>query len=139
MVVAGHELYFYTRYDEEKHRNDMEIDFILSNHSKLKYKIFPIEMKSNDKYTIRSLIRFNESFHQRIEESYVIHPKSLSVKDVSTHCMALASSFSPRYLCPELKILFLWTKKNLILRSSPLISLPEVPVKSLYDIIQKFG
>lgn len=113
MVVAGHELYFYTRYDEEKHRNDMEIDFILSNHSKLKYKIFPIEMKSNDKYTIRSLIRFNESFHQRIEESYVIHPKSLSVKDVSTHCMALASSFSPRYFAPNLKFYSYGRKRTL--------------------------
>ncbi len=35
----------------EKHRNDVEIDFILSNQSKLKYKIFPIEVKSNDKYS----------------------------------------------------------------------------------------
>ena len=69
------------RYNEEKHRNDMEIDFILSNQSKLKYKIFPIEVKSNDKYTIRSLIKFKESFHQRIGECYVIHPKNLYVKE----------------------------------------------------------
>ena len=81
LVAAGHKLYFYTRYNEEKHRNDMEIDFILSNHSKLKYKIFPIEVKSNDKYTIRSLIKFKESFHQRIGECYVIHPKNLCVKE----------------------------------------------------------
>lgn len=81
LVAAGHKLYFYTRYNEEKHRNDMEIDFILSNHSKLKYRIFPIEVKSNDKYTIRSLTRFNETFHQRIGESYVIHPKNLNVKE----------------------------------------------------------
>lgn len=81
LVAAGHKLYFYTRYNEGKHRNDVEIDFILSNQSKLKYKIFPIEVKSSDKYTIRSLARFNESFHQRIGGSYVIHPKNLSVKE----------------------------------------------------------
>ena len=81
LVAAGHKLYFYTRYNQEKHRNDMEIDFILSNQSKLKYKIFPIEVKSNDKYTIRSLIKFKESFHQRIGECYVIHPKNLYVKE----------------------------------------------------------
>src|SRR5574344_1398372 len=80
LVAAGHKLYFYTRYNQEKHRNDVEIDFILSNQSKLKYKIFPIEVKSNDKYTIRSLIRFNEIFHQRIGECYVIHPKNLNIK-----------------------------------------------------------
>ena len=57
------------------------IDFILSNQSKLKYKIFPIEVKSNDKYTICSLIRFNESFYQRIGECYVIHPRNLCVKE----------------------------------------------------------
>ena len=66
----------------------MEIDFILSNHSKLKYKIFPIEVKSNDKYTIRSLTRFNETFHQRIGESSVIHPKNLHVKDVVVYLPA---------------------------------------------------
>lgn len=81
LVAAGYKLYFYTRYNQEKHRNDMEIDFILSNHSKLKYKIFPIEVKSNDKYSIRSLTRFNESFRQRIGGGYVIHPKNLSVKE----------------------------------------------------------
>ncbi|WP_291529566.1 ATP-binding protein [Bacteroides sp. UBA939] len=81
LVAAGHKLYFYTRYNEGKHRNDVEIDFILSNHSKLKYKIYPIEVKSNEKYTIRSLTRFNESFRQRIGECYVIHPKNLSIKE----------------------------------------------------------
>ena len=45
LVAAGHKLYFYTRYNQEKHRNDMEIDFILSNQSKLKYKIFPYRGK----------------------------------------------------------------------------------------------
>ncbi len=31
--------------------------------------------------TIRSLIKFKESFHQRIGECYVIHPKNLYVKE----------------------------------------------------------
>lgn len=81
LVAAGQKLYFYTRYNQEKHRNDMEIDFILSNHSKLKYKIFPIEVKSNYKFSIRSLTQFNESFRQRIGGSYVVHPKKLSVME----------------------------------------------------------
>lgn len=81
LVAAGHKLYFYTRYNREKRRNDIEIDFLLSNKSKLKYKIFPIEVKSSEKYTTRSLTRFGESFHTRIGISYVIHPKNLSLKD----------------------------------------------------------
>lgn len=81
LVAAGHKFYFYARYNDDKHRNEVEKDFILSNHSKLKYQIFPIEVKSNDKYTIRSLIRFNESFHERIVESSVTHPKNLCAKE----------------------------------------------------------
>lgn len=81
LVAAGHKLYFYTRYNEEKHRNDIEIDFIISNNSKLKYKIYPIEVKSKDRYTTTSLTRFAEKFGQRIGHSIVIHPKNLHIED----------------------------------------------------------
>lgn len=49
LVANGYKLYFYTHYSEEKHRNDIEIDFIISNNSKINYKIFPIEVKSGKK------------------------------------------------------------------------------------------
>ena len=45
LVANGHKLYFYTHYNADKHRNDIEIDFVISNNSKLKYKMFPIEVK----------------------------------------------------------------------------------------------
>lgn len=61
------------------------------HHSKLKYKIFPIGVKSNDKYTIRSFIRFNKNFHQRIGESYVIHPKNMNVKEGVVYLTAYMS------------------------------------------------
>lgn len=80
LVAAGHKLYFYVHYNERKHRNDIEIDFILSNNSKLKYKIYPIEVKSNNSYSTSSLNKFCEKYHPRIGESYVIHPKNLNVK-----------------------------------------------------------
>lgn len=80
LVAAGHKLFFYTRYNTEKHRNDIEIDFLISNASKLKYKIFPIEVKSKEKYSTTSLDRFSEIFHSRIGLSYVIHPKNLKVE-----------------------------------------------------------
>lgn len=80
LVAAGHKLFFYTRYNTEKHRNDIEIDFLISNASKLKYKIFPIEVKSKEKYSTTSLNRFCEIFHNRIGLNYVIHPKNLKVE-----------------------------------------------------------
>ena len=81
LTANGHKLYFYTHYNEEKHRNDMEIDFLLSNNSKLKYKMFPIEVKSGKRYTTKSLSRFKEVYGKRIGNCYIIHPKNLSVKD----------------------------------------------------------
>ncbi len=81
LTANGHKLYFYTHYNDEKHRNDIEIDFLLSNNSKLKYKIYPIEVKSGTKYTTTSLTRFKEKFRNRIGECYVIHPRNLIVKE----------------------------------------------------------
>lgn len=81
LVAAGHKLYFYNHYNREQNRNDVEIDFIFSNNSKLKYKIFPIEVKSTDRYNTTSLTRFQEKFSKRIGCSYVIHPRNLSVME----------------------------------------------------------
>ena len=79
LVANGHKLFFYTHYSEEKHRNDIEIDFIISNNSKTKLKLFPIEVKSGKKYTTTSLGAFLSKYHQRIGRAYIIHPKNLKV------------------------------------------------------------
>ena len=81
LTAGGHKLYFYTHYSEEKHRNDIEIDFLISNNSKLKYKIFPIEVKSGKRYRTTSLTRFREKYKNRIGEAYLIHPRNLTMKD----------------------------------------------------------
>lgn len=81
MVVAkGRRLFFYTRYSEEKHRNDIEIDFLLSNESKTNFRVFPIEVKSSKNYTTTSLDKFKDLFGKKIATGYVIHPKNLSVE-----------------------------------------------------------
>ena len=76
IVASGRRLYFYTRYNSEKHRNDIEIDFLLSNDSKTSFRIYPIEVKSSKNYTTISLEGFRTLFYGRIAESYIIHPKS---------------------------------------------------------------
>ena len=81
LTANGHRLFFYTQYNEEKKRNDIEIDFIISNNSKTKYKIYPIEVKSGMRYTTESLHRFREKFKNRIGGSYIVHPRNLIEKD----------------------------------------------------------
>ncbi len=80
LVANGYPLFFYTHYSEEKHRNDVEIDFIISNGSKIKPKIFPIEVKSGKRYTTKSLERFMDRFSERIGNGYIIHTKNLCTK-----------------------------------------------------------
>lgn len=81
LVSNGHRLFFYTHYDKEKKRNDVEIDFIISNNSKTRYRMFPIEVKSSSKYSMDSLNRFREKFKSRIGGCIVIHPRNLQEKD----------------------------------------------------------
>lgn len=81
LVCNGYRPFFYTHYNGEKHRNDMEIDFLISNKSKTKYKIYPIEVKSTEKYSINSLGKFMERFKGRIGQAYVIDTKNYRSKD----------------------------------------------------------
>lgn len=81
LTSNGHRLFFYTHYSEEKHRNDMEIDFIISNNSKTKYKMYPIEVKSGTNYSTASLLKFKEKYKSRIGRCYIIHPRNLIRKE----------------------------------------------------------
>lgn len=81
LVANGHRLFFYTHYNDEKRRNDIEIDFLISNNSKTKYKIYPIEVKSGTHYSTESLLRFQEKYRSRIGGCYIIHPRNLTIKD----------------------------------------------------------
>ena len=81
LASNGHRLFFYTQYNAEKRRNDIEIDFIIANNSKTKYKMYPIEVKSSAKYSFESLKRFKEKYKSRIGGCYIIHPRNLIEKD----------------------------------------------------------
>ncbi len=80
MIAAkGRKLYFYTKYDATKHRNDIEIDFLLSNESKTKFRVFPIEVKSGKNYSTTSLNKFKDIYQKKIAAQYIIHPKNLAI------------------------------------------------------------
>jgi predicted AAA+ superfamily ATPase len=81
LTSNGHKLFFYNHFNIEKHRNDCEVDFIISNNNKINYKISPIEVKSSNKYSTISIDKFISKFNNRITKSYVVHPNNLSIKD----------------------------------------------------------
>ena len=81
IVASGRKLYFYTRYNERKHRNDIEIDFLLSNERKTRFRVFPVEVKSSKNYTTTSFHAFNEAFSRRVGRSVIVHPKAYAADE----------------------------------------------------------
>ena len=77
IAAKGKKLYFYTRYSEEKHRNDIEIDFLLSNDSKTNYRVNPIEVKSSKNYSAVSIGKFMDIFKRKVDNPMIVHPKNL--------------------------------------------------------------
>ncbi len=94
IASTNRKLYFYSHYDAIMKKNDIEIDFMISNNSKTDLKVYPIEVKSSKNYTTVSYGRFKNRFGKRIAESYIIHPKQFS-KDESGYRV-------PPYLFPFL-------------------------------------
>ena len=66
LTALGRKLFFFTQYNSEKHRNDIEIDFLLSNESKTNFRIHPVEVKSSKNYTTTSLNSFKEKFGKKV-------------------------------------------------------------------------
>ena len=81
LAARGHKLFFYTHYNEAKHRNDIEVDFILSTTNSKGSKIIPIEVKSGKNYSTGSLDAFKMKYKSRVDLCYLIHPKNLLLKE----------------------------------------------------------
>lgn len=81
IVSKGKKLYFYTHYNEVLHRNDIKIDFMITNDSITNLKVYPIEVKSAKNYTTVSYDKFKAKFGKRISNSFIVHPKQLVVDE----------------------------------------------------------
>lgn len=77
----GHKLYFYSRTDTDNRKNDMEIDFLITEGK----KICPIEVKSNNYVSHSSLDKFHDKFSSKIGNSYILYSKDVIVKDEIIH------------------------------------------------------
>ncbi|MBP5356860.1 MAG: ATP-binding protein [Clostridia bacterium] len=93
LASNGYKLYFYTRYNEEKHRNDIEIDFLLTTGNKVSQKLIPLEVKSSKSYKAESMKKFIEKFSNRIDKAYIIHPKNLSIREDGIICIPAYMTF----------------------------------------------
>ena len=89
----GKELYFYHHYNTKKHRNDIEIDFIITNGSRINIKLYPIEVKPGIRYQTKSLEKFMKKYKKKIDKAYVIHSKNLMIKENGIICIPAYMTF----------------------------------------------
>lgn len=65
IVSRNKKLYFYSHYDSNLKKNDIEIDFMISNDSKTNIKVYPIEVKSSKNYTLFLIISLKSVLEKR--------------------------------------------------------------------------
>lgn len=69
----GHSLYYYTFKADPEGKNNYEVDFLISQGS----KIIPLEVKSSGYTTHKSLDEFSKKFSSRIKRPIILYPKDL--------------------------------------------------------------
>ena len=84
--TAGHPLYFYTCSSRENADDRMEIDFLIRKEAVTsRHNICPIEVKSSNRYSLRSLEKFNGKFGNYLGKSYVLHTGDLENNEDVTY------------------------------------------------------
>ena len=77
LSANNHNLYFYTHYNNIKHRYDMELEFLLENNDNSDKKLTPIKVTSLTRLSNLSLDRFNEAHQSIIKNSYLVYVGNL--------------------------------------------------------------
>jgi len=79
--ASGHRLFFYSRSDTNNRKNNMEIDFLITDGK----KICPVEVKSSAYRQHSSLDKFREKFSKKIGNSFILYTKDIMQKDGVIH------------------------------------------------------
>ena len=88
-AFSGRRLFFYSRYDIENSEARMEIDFLI----RIGDKISPVEVKSGNYRSHKSLDKFKNKFKNRIGDSFILYTKDLMEKDGILHLRLYMASF----------------------------------------------
>jgi predicted AAA+ superfamily ATPase len=86
---SGHKLFFYSSSDRNDSKNRMEIDFLIAED---KY-ISPIEVKSSEYKSHKSIDKFYLKYKERINNRYIIYTKDLKIEDKVIYLPVYMTSF----------------------------------------------
>ena len=73
----GKKLFYYEKRDENTHRTIIEIDFLTIQNR----KITPLEVKSGDNITLKSLKKFKETFKNTVNNGIVLYDGDIKIVD----------------------------------------------------------
>lgn len=77
--ASGHPLYFFSKYSEDA-ESRMKIDFLIRKNSLTsRHNILPIEVKSSQRYSTRSLDKFRNKYASCLGQSYILHTGDLKI------------------------------------------------------------
>ena len=95
LVMAGRQLFFFSKYDKSNASERMVVDFLIAKSKLGGHKnISPIEVKSSKNYATVSLDKFRRKYRPYIDTPYVLHTGDLSVMPEVTYL--------PLYMTPLL-------------------------------------
>lgn len=79
----GHKLRFYSHRNDAKAADTMEIDFLIVReyaNAGLKPRLSPLEVKSSNRFSTRSLDKFKAKFRKRVGTELVLSPRPFSIE-----------------------------------------------------------
>lgn len=82
LAAHGNRLFYYVHYSRERHRNDIDIDFVIQDKRPGSgSRMIPVEVKTGRNYSTVSMKRFREKYGSRIADCFIVHPRNLEEKD----------------------------------------------------------
>ena len=77
LTSNGHKLRYHTKVDKKLKKTVREVDFIIRK----KNKIVPIEVKSSDSFTIKSILDFKNVYSNKVGECIVLTNSDIRIED----------------------------------------------------------
>lgn len=74
---AGNKVCYYVKRDKKTYKTIMEVDFIFLEDM----KVTPVEVKSSDDYSHRSLAKFKNAFQKMVNQGMVLYDGDIALKD----------------------------------------------------------
>ncbi len=75
--MKDQKVYYFKKTDKESKKTSMEIDFLIRREK----KVIPIEVKSSESNSIKSLIKFKETYGSKIGALYVLHDGDIKIEN----------------------------------------------------------